>query len=244
MQMPALAAKFSRSEKSFEFRMCDISSVLASQGRPWVPGLLPRKNVGERVAQQIESLLAATQASGSGVPDPDREADTAEARIRQRKDIGPTVKEILTRARRGQGVYRESLERVESQCRLTGLLDRLHLRASHIKPWCQCTDEEKLDGFNGLLLSPHIDPLFDRGYISFSNAGDLMLSRDLNPAVLEKWGIGSRKNVGAFGPEQCRYLEYHRSEVFEKTNGGRRTRADQELELLEIGEPAVVKAVE
>jgi hypothetical protein len=172
--------------------------------------------------------------------DPGHQDDAAEEAIRRRTDIGPTEKIQLINARRGQGTFREKLERVEPGCRLTGLLDRRHLRASHIKPWCVCEDEEKLDGFNGLLLSPHINHLFDRGYISFSDPGDLLLSRDLNPAVLEKWGITLPRNVGAFAPEQCRYLEYHRTQVFEKTNGGRRKGAPKSLELLELGEPAVV----
>jgi len=54
----ALAAKFGRSEKAFEYRMCNISYVLSLQGRAWIPGLLPRQNVGAQVAEQIEGLLA------------------------------------------------------------------------------------------------------------------------------------------------------------------------------------------
>ncbi len=176
--------------------------------------------------------------------DPEREDDVVEEEIRQRVDIGRTEKRTLIDARRGQGVYRQNLEQIESGCRLTGLLDRRHLRSSHIKPWCVCEDHEKLDGFNGLLLSPHIDHLFDRGYISFSDGGDLMVSKDLNPLVLGSWGLGLPRNVGAFRPEQCRYLEYHRREVFEKTSGGRRKGEAQVLELLETGEPAVVKPAE
>jgi putative restriction endonuclease len=105
---------------------------------------------------------------------------------------------------------------------VTGLLDRRHLRASHIKPWFICDDREKLDGFNGLLLSPHVDHLFERGYVSFSDSGDLLVSKELNYAVLESWGIALPRNVGAFSQEHCRYLEYHRSHVFGKSNGGRR----------------------
>lgn len=171
--------------------------------------------------------------------------DQAEERIEQRIDIGPAQKVQLVKARRGQGLFRENLERVELGCRLTGLLDRRHLRATHIKPWCLSEDAEKLDGCNGLLLSPHIGHLFDRGYISFSDRGDLLLSRDLNPAVLEKWGITPPRNVGAFGPEQCRYLQYHRTRVFDKTIGGRRrVAAEERLELIDGGEPAVLKPAE
>jgi hypothetical protein len=114
------------------------------------------------------------------------------------------------------------IEQIERKCRVTDLLDRRHLRASHIKPWFICDDKEKLDGFNGLLLSPHVDHLFDRGYVSFSDSGDLLVSKELNYAVLESWGISLPRNVGPFGEEQRRYLEYHRAHVFEKSSGGRR----------------------
>ena len=175
-----------------------------------------------------------------GKSDRERADESEEEAIRQRTDIGPTVKKTLVDARRGQGVYRENLQGLEQQCRVTGLLDRRHLRASHIKPWCVCDDAEKLDGFNGLLLSPHIDHLFGRGYLSFSNEGDLMIAKELNPVVLERWGIRVPRNVGTFRPEQHRYLEYHRANVFEKTSGGRRGQTDDALELLETGEPVIV----
>ena len=72
----------------------------------------------------------------------------------------------------------------------------------------------KLDGFNGLLLSPHVDHLFDEGFISFKNNGDLLLAKVLNPQVLDQWALLREQNVGSFRPEQCAYLEYHRDEVF------------------------------
>ena len=90
-----------------------------------------------------------------------------------------------------------------------------HLRASHIKPWSASTKEEKLDGFNGLLLSPHVDHLFDRGFISFKNTGELLVSDQLNPVILEKWSIESPKNVGEFKVNQGKYLEFHRDVVFQ-----------------------------
>jgi hypothetical protein len=71
-----------------------------------------------------------------------------------------------------------------------------------------------------------------------------MVSRDLNPAVLKSWGMSVPRSVGAFRPEQCRYLGYHRTQVFEKTGGGRRKPTAPELEVLETGEPAVVKPLE
>jgi hypothetical protein len=142
------------------------------------------------------------------------EANDYERGIRQMLDIGPTERLDLISARRGQGVFRDNLCKIELACRLTGLQDVDHLRASHVKPWHVCDDREKLDGYNGLLLSPHIDHLFDQGYISFSDNGDMLVSEDLQSEVLRRWSIALPQNVGRFHERQCRYLDYHRRNVF------------------------------
>jgi hypothetical protein len=152
--------------------------------------------------------------------------DRAEEMIRLRTDLGPVEKENLIRARLGQGVYRRNVEEIEGGCRLTQLLDRRHLVASHIKPWRESDDAEKLDGYNGLLFSPHVAQLFDRGYVSFADDGELLVSRHLNPRVLKAWRIATPAKVEAFRPEQCAYLAYHRREVFEKHDRGRRSKGD------------------
>jgi hypothetical protein len=72
-------------------------------------------------------------------------------------DIAATEKQQLINARRGQGNFRQNLINVQSECRLIHVNNNKLLIASHIKPWRDSTDTEKLDGNNGLLLSPHID---------------------------------------------------------------------------------------
>lgn len=119
----------------------------------------------------------------------------------------------LVKARKGQGIFKANVRLIEKSCRVTGVSEVKHLRASHIKPWASSTNEEKLDGHNGLLLSPHVDHLFDRGFISFKNSGEILLSSKLNPEVLERWAINSYINVGKFNGQQQRYLEYHRDEI-------------------------------
>lgn len=165
----------------------------------------------ERISETISEAMGRTFTENA-----------AAAAIRQRTDISPGQRILLLRAREGQGLFRENLEKIERACRITGLLDRRHLRAVHIKPWPDCDDHEKVDGFNGLLMSPHVAHLFSRGYISFSDGGELLVSQELNPAVLQSWGIQVPRNVGAFAPEQGRFLDYHRRQVFEQHGGGRR----------------------
>jgi putative restriction endonuclease len=166
----------------------------------------------ELLAGQIEVMVE----SITQTVDKTLAEDVAEAGIEQRTDIGPTEKLNLVKSRRGQGVYRTNLEQIEKACRVTGVADRRLLRASHIKPWCKCDDLEKLDGFNGLLLSPHIDHLFDGGFISFSDTGEVLLSKALDLSALRAWGLTLPFNVGAFRSEQCKYLAYHQEHVFEK----------------------------
>jgi len=170
-------------------------------------------------AEAFRDLLAST------VHDPESADNAAEEELRRRRDLSQADKEQLLKARRGQGEFRRQVERVEQSCRLTGVLDRRHLRARHIKPWRDSTDREKLDGNNGLLLSPHIDHLFERGYLSFGDAGQLLVSRYLNPGVLDRWGVALTMSAGSFNAAQRRFLAYHRERLFERQEGGRRRRS-------------------
>jgi len=127
---------------------------------------------------------------------------------------GDLEKIQLTKSRRGQGIFKANVRLIEIGCRVTGVTNIKHLRASHIKPWAAADNHQKLDGFNGLLLSPHVDHLFDRGFISFENSGEVLVSKDLNPKVLQQWSIQTPRNVGTFKKEQQEYLEYHRDLIF------------------------------
>jgi len=103
---------------------------------------------------------------------------------------------------------------LEAGCRLTGVTDRRFLRASHIKPWSKSDSREKLDGNNGLLLAPHIDHLFDKGFISFEDDGSVMTSKSLPQSVQAAWGLTPDARTKPFSPPQARYLAYHRESVF------------------------------
>lgn len=139
--------------------------------------------------------------------------DVEEAKIRE-QPIAETEKDQLVKARRGQGAYRMNLERVEHCCRVTGVKDKRFLIASHIKPWKDSSNAERLDGNNGLLLSPHIDKLFDKGWISFSDDGELLISCPEIEQVLREWGTELHRNVGKFSKKQANYLKYHRETIY------------------------------
>lgn len=131
--------------------------------------------------------------------------------------ISETEKETIIISRRGQGLYKERVHLIEHRCRITKV-DRIqHLIASHIKPWRQCENSsERLDGSNGLLLTPNIDHLFDRGFISFDDRGAVLISPVAHTDSLIKMGLDPENSgsTGAFTSEQKDYMSYHRDEVF------------------------------
>lgn len=124
-----------------------------------------------------------------------------------------TFSNQVVKARKGQGVFKRNVWRVEKQCRITSIGIISHLRASHIKPWRDSNNREKLDGYNGLMLAPHIDHLFDRGFISFKDNGELLISELLEKEVIDKWNLRPCKTK-AFHAKQSKYLRYHRKNIF------------------------------
>ena len=105
-----------------------------------------------------DTLPHAGPLSPAGLKDKEGEDDDHEADLLA---SGSTKRAAVIQARRGQGLFRRRVEKREASCRVTHVNDPVYLRASHIKPWRKSTDKEKLDGNNGLMLSPHIDMLFD-----------------------------------------------------------------------------------
>jgi len=129
-------------------------------------------------------------------------------------EILETERERLVKARLGQGVFKANVRLREARCRVTGTTAVRHLRASHIKPWRDSSNKEKLDGANGLLLAPHIDHLFDRGWISFEANGGLLIAPTLEGDLLGQWGVQAREPV-PFADDQANYLRFHRAEIFQ-----------------------------
>lgn len=120
-------------------------------------------------------------------------------------------KESIVLSRMGQGEFRDNLIKHWKACAITGFSDERFLIASHIKPWKQSDNEEKVDKYNGILLLPTFDKLFDLGFISFSDAGKILISPNLVDAEL--LGV-NEKIVIQIKPEHNKYLQYHRENIF------------------------------
>lgn len=129
-----------------------------------------------------------------------------------------TEAERLVVQRVGQDIFRKGLiEYWEGRCAITGLARVELLRASHIKPWAACeTDAERLDVFNGLLLAPHLDALFDAGLITVDDRGEVRASPALTDFEREVFGIFRAMLVSSLTSEHQRYLDWHREKVFRR----------------------------
>jgi|GEM_PF-482416 len=120
-------------------------------------------------------------------------------------------KETLILARIGQGKYRTDLIKIWKGCAISGYSDVSLLVASHIKPWSKSNNKEKVDPYNGLLLLPNYDKLFDKGLISFDKSGSIMISKLF--ADIEIFGIHNAMKI-KLKTDNERYMEYHRNHVF------------------------------
>jgi len=127
----------------------------------------------------------------------------------------------IIRTRIGQGLFKERVRKIEMRCRITGVENLVHLVASHCKPWRDSTNDERLNGENGLLLTPSIDHLFDRGFIGFENDGDLIISPVAHRPSLQQMGIDTTRvvNVGGFTNGQKQFLDFHRNAVLLQSVG-------------------------
>jgi hypothetical protein len=136
--------------------------------------------------------------------------------------IPETDRLAIIRARIGQGLFKERVGQIESRCRITGVENPAHLVASHCKPWRDSNNEERLNGENGLLLTPSIDHLFDRGFIGFEDNGKLIISPVAHRPSLQRMGIDvtSTVNVGGFSSGQRQFLDFHRNGVLLQANRG------------------------
>ncbi|MEX1013860.1 MAG: HNH endonuclease [Candidatus Paceibacterota bacterium] len=122
-----------------------------------------------------------------------------------------TDKVALVKSRIGQGAFREHLLSYWKGCAVTGYKTPTMLIASHIKPWRDSSNQERLDKFNGLLLTPNLDKAFDSGFISFDGNGRILISDVLeSPNIL---GFENGMKI-KFEKSHQQYLEYHRDEVF------------------------------
>lgn len=132
------------------------------------------------------------------------------------EQLPETEREAIILSRVGQGKFRDQLIAYWKKCAVTDAACVSLLKASHIKPWRDANNDERLDPFNGLLLSPNIDAAFDAGYVTFDANGRILLSHEIDGAAAYQLHINGklRINVKLLTDKHQAFLEYHRAHVF------------------------------
>ena len=138
------------------------------------------------------------------------------AEIKNDTKIPITEKQNLTLSRIGQGKFRNELINYWFGCSISKL-DKVNLLvASHIKPWRESNNFERLDVFNGLLLLPNYDKLFDKGYINFDDKGKIRISKYLNENDLKILNVNPEIKLINIENKHKEYLQYHNENCFIK----------------------------
>lgn len=130
--------------------------------------------------------------------------------------VPETERNAVIRARIGQGAYRDTLIAYWKGCSVTGCIEKRMLRASHAKPWRVCSDDERLDPFNGLLLTPNLDLAFDQGLISFADDGSILLSSELDQLTVQTLNLRFDLCLRQIESRHRDYLAWHRNHLFRK----------------------------
>jgi putative restriction endonuclease len=202
-----------------------LQSVYLTAVNPGLAAAL-RALIGAEASKVADVAKEVGQAERDS-PAPDWDIDEWERRVEQEIDTNTAIPETertaLVQARRGQGRFRDNVNAIERACRITRVERREHLIASHIKPWRRSDNSQRLDGENGLLLTPTVDHLFDKGFISFENDGRVIVSPVADPVSLQRMGVDPERkiNVGSFSAGQRGNLDFHREQVLRMVRVGR-----------------------
>jgi len=135
--------------------------------------------------------------------------------LKEMYKVRSTQRQALQKIRVGHDRFRYLvLERWDYRCAVTGA--GLLLTASHIKPWRHSNNEERLDPFNGICLSPLYDRAFDKGYITFDVDGSIELSPGIASNEVKLLGLRTDLRLARLGTRHGSYLNYHRTEIWSK----------------------------
>ncbi|MBV2132073.1 HNH endonuclease [Pseudomonas sp. MAP12] len=159
----------------------------------------------------ISQLLGQPQGAASAL-----EGSISSAGLPDDLAVTDTEREALIKARIGQGDYRYALLAYWGGCAVTDCTIPALLRASHIKPWRAASAGERLDPYNGLLLTPNLDLAFDQGLISFDDYGQILLGSDLDPDSARALNLHSHLRLRQIEARHQGYLAWHRDNLFRK----------------------------
>ena len=176
-----------------------VAYDLAGEQQPHGGGGWPTNDPLKRLGFQIVLKLGREES-----------AEAADIRTIFESESDETTRLRLISARLGQGAFRKALLEIwKGRCAVTGCQIEQVLRASHVKPWRDSTNYERLDPHNGVLLAASIDALFDGYLVSFSNEGKMLIDPSIKHVDLVQLGIPEYRTIN-FSSDTKIYLEFHR----------------------------------
>ena len=125
-----------------------------------------------------------------------------------------TSRQATVAARVGQYKFREKVIKYWKTCAVTGCHVTSILKSSHVKPWAVSDALERLDAFNGFLLIPNLDALFDAGLISFTDEGAILIAPALSAEARQSLGLTPEMRLRKVNTAHLPYLSYHREHVY------------------------------
>lgn len=203
--------KKSLNEEIDLFEVNNVSELLRLKDEYFSYDDFFQKNIrGNRMySRSLDLYIEFLEANRQEVDDVIEEVE----QIKNDQNLTSLEKESIILSRIGQGKFREELISLWNGCSISKFDDTRFLIASHIKPWKKSSNQEKTDKYNGLLLLPTYDKLFDLGFISFEDSGKILISKFLNN--LEKLSIDKEIVINIKNGNK-KYLKYHREEKLKK----------------------------
>jgi len=131
--------------------------------------------------------------------------------------LSPAEARAIVKVRLRQTEFKANLFGLWQGCSLKGLdVNARYLVASHILPWSKSSDTQKISKYNGFLLPPNYDYLFDRHLASFSDDGSILLQEtEETQNFYGILGIDSEARLKMVFPRNIPYLKKHREVFFE-----------------------------
>lgn len=194
----------------------DIPELKRNLNKP----LFPPNEISPWDRQTLAVVLERAAELGIALPDTPvkKYEDKIAAFLKGNPAERGTEREQLVRQRIGQDLYREALMQYwKGSCAVTTIDIPQMLKASHAKPWKNCdTDSERLNVYNGFLLSANLDSLFDSGLISFTDQGDIVYSSNISSSQILTIGLPSNACLRWIDEKHLPFLAWHRERVFKK----------------------------
>ncbi|MBO2942795.1 HNH endonuclease [Paenibacillus sp. F411] len=198
-----------------------MDDILALQGEKYAPfNGIGRGNTGylfqlnEEIANYLFSLVKMNPADFLAIKKDDEQL-IQEAITEVESEPVDTVREQVVKSRIGQGIFKQRLRALENKCKLCGIDNPDLLKASHAKPWSVSNNSERLDQYNGFLLCPAHDILFDKGLIGFADDGAILVSPLLEDHIKMLMNVHEAMKITLLEGHKV-YMKYHRDNIFKR----------------------------